>query len=217
MTRRRKKTSRQHVDWVRILTSPFLQQILALILVAVGVILLLALFQITTGRWVEAWIGVLRFTLGWGSYQAAVLVLLTGLLWLGHHLDRPVKWRWRPFVGAELVFFDLLALTHTVVGGEDPWALVETGWGGGVVGWAISSVLLPPLGPLWTILLLSGVLVAGLGLAFDLTSADVAEFVMRAIREKRFWILTHPDWKRVMRERIDAMIENDLLVTGFGG
>ena len=132
MTRRSNKRPEPRGNWRAILTSPLLQQILALLIITLGVITLLAVFRVTTGRWADAWIGLLRYWLGWGVYPVAVVILLAGMLWLQHHLDRPVKWRWRPFVGAELVFFSLLALTHTIAGQADPWALVEDGWGGGL-------------------------------------------------------------------------------------
>jgi len=137
MTRRSKRKPAPRVNWQAGLTSPLLHQILALLTIALGVITLLALFRVTSGRWADAWINLLRYWFGWGAYPAAVAILLTGLLWLQHHLDRPVKWRWRPFVGAELTFFSLLALT----------------------------------------LLLLALLTLGLGLAFDVTSADVKRVV----------------------------------------
>ncbi|RLC91224.1 MAG: DNA translocase FtsK [Chloroflexi bacterium] len=177
MTRRSKRKPAPRVNWQAGLTSPLLHQVLALLTIALGVITLLALFRVTSGRWADAWINLLRYWFGWGAYPAAVAILLTGLLWLQHHLDRPVKWRWRPFVGAELTFFSLLALTHTVVGRGDPWGLVEDGWGGGLVGWAVSVMLSTYMGWPATILLLLALLTLGLGLAFDVTSADVKRVV----------------------------------------
>jgi len=44
----------------------------------------------------------------------------------------------------------------------------------------------------------------------------VAEMIVVAIKSNDFWIITHPDWKRVMQERAAGMLENKL-VTGFGG
>jgi S-DNA-T family DNA segregation ATPase FtsK/SpoIIIE len=177
MTKQSKKKPEIRVNWRAGLTSPLLQQILALLVVALGVITLLALFRVTTGRWADAWIDLLRYWLGWGIYPAATTIFLAGLLWLQHCLDRPVKWRWRPFVGAELAFFSLLALTHTLAGRNDLWALVEDGWGGGLVGWAVSVTLSTYLGWLVTVLILLAFLVLGLGLTFDWTCADVKRIV----------------------------------------
>ena len=91
MTRRRQSKPQRRIDWRAVLTDPLLCQILALLLVALGVITLLALFQVTTGRWADAWVDHLRYWMGWGAYPAAVAILLAGLLWLQHHLDRPLK------------------------------------------------------------------------------------------------------------------------------
>jgi S-DNA-T family DNA segregation ATPase FtsK/SpoIIIE len=173
MSKRSKSKSKRNVNWRAILADPLLQQILALLIIALGVITLLALFQVTKGKWADAWIDLLRYWLGWGAYPSAVAILLAGLLWLQHHLDRPVTWRWRPFVGAELAFFSLLALTHTVAGRADPWALVGQPWGGGLVGWAISVVLLTYLGLPAAMVILLVLVALGLGLAFDATAAEV--------------------------------------------
>ncbi|RLC59902.1 MAG: hypothetical protein DRI80_11840, partial [Chloroflexota bacterium] len=87
MTRRSKRKPAPRVNWQAGLTSPLLHQVLALLTIALGVITLLALFRVTSGRWADAWINLLRYWFGWGAYPAAVAILLTGLLWLQHHLD----------------------------------------------------------------------------------------------------------------------------------
>jgi len=172
---------------------------------ALGLITLSGLFRVTTGRWVEAWIGLLQYWLGWGAYPVAVAILLAGLLWMAHQLDRPLKWRWRPFVGAELVFFGLLALTHTIAGRSDPWELVEAGWGGGLTGWAISVTLSTYLGWPATALIMLALAALGLGLTFDVTSADVKQaagvvwgvLITQAERRRR-----SPDRLAVQREQL---------------
>ena len=47
--------------------------------------------------------------------------------------------------------------------------------------------------------------------------AAVADLVVDAIRARRFWILTHPDWTNVLRERVEAMANGGHLYTSFGG
>ena len=182
MTKRRKTKPSPperllRIDWRAVLADPLLQQILALLLMALGVITLLSLFRVTTGRWADAWIDLLCYWLGWGAYPAGVAILLAGLLWLQHHLDRPLKWRWRPFVGAELAIFSLLALTHTVAGRSDPWGLVGEPWGGGLIGWAVSVMLSTYLGWPAAVVILLALLGLGLCLTFDVTFADVKRVV----------------------------------------
>ena len=177
MTKRSSRGQQPSIDWRAGLTSPLFQQILALILMALGVITLLALFRVTTGRWADAWVSLLRRGFGWGAYPIAAGFVLAGLLWLQHHLDRPAGWRWRPFVGAELVFFSLLGLTQAFAGDRDPWTLAESGLGGGLVGWGVATLLSTYLGRLAAIVVLMALVLLGLGLAFDVTVADLKRVV----------------------------------------
>jgi len=167
---RKIRSARQPDD---IIGAPLLQQILALLVVALGAITLLAVLGVTEGRWANAWVGFLRYLVGWGAYPLSASIIFAGLLWLQYLLDRAIRWRWRPFVGAELVFFSLLGLTHALLGRSEPWAWVERDWGGGIVGWGLSVLLSTYLGWPVTILILAGFLVLGLGLAFDVTIPDL--------------------------------------------
>jgi S-DNA-T family DNA segregation ATPase FtsK/SpoIIIE len=160
-----------------ILGSPLLQQILALLIIASGAITLLAVFGVTSGDWAVAWVGFLRRLFGWGVYTVGAAIVLAGLLWLQFLLDRDIHWRWRPFIGAELAFFSLLGLTHALLGRNDPWALVESRSGGGLVGWGLSILLSTYLGWPATVLILATLLVVGLGFAFDVTLDDAKQSV----------------------------------------
>jgi S-DNA-T family DNA segregation ATPase FtsK/SpoIIIE len=186
MTKQRSK-GQKPFDWRATLKDPQFRQavqwVLALLVFAVGVITLLALLGVTRGKLVDPWIDLLRYLFGWGVIPVTVAILATGLLWLAHYLDRPISWRWRPFVGVELAFFSLLGLTHTVAGQDDPWGLVERGLdgglfcngSGGLVGWAINVTLEENIG-LWLAMLLLIVLLGlGLGLVFDVTFADIKQ------------------------------------------
>jgi S-DNA-T family DNA segregation ATPase FtsK/SpoIIIE len=195
------------------LASSLLPQILALLVIALGAITLLALFGVTDGRWANAWVGFLQYLVGWGTYPLAASIVLAGLLWLQYLLDRAIHWRWRPFVGAELVFFSLLGLTHALLGRRDLWAWTQNDWGGGLVGWGLSVLLSTHLGWPVTVLILAGFLVLGLGLAFDVTLADlkrsirvvqggVAAYRARRARERlRRERLQHERLQREQAER----------------
>ncbi len=47
--------------------------------------------------------------------------------------------------------------------------------------------------------------------------ADVAGMVVQAIRNNEFWILTHEEWKNVLKDRVDAIVRDHSLHRGFGG
>jgi len=127
--------------WWAWLTRPILQQTLAVGLILLSILTFLTLLRVTSGRWTDAWLHALQFLFGWGAVPVAFAIGWGGVLILQHHLDRPIIWRWRPVVGLELLFFGLLALTHLLLGRRDPWTLLQSGWGGGVIGWAIAHTL----------------------------------------------------------------------------
>jgi NAD(P)-dependent dehydrogenase (short-subunit alcohol dehydrogenase family) len=52
-------------------------------------------------------------------------------------------------------------------------------------------------------------------LARGMDPADVADIVLDGIRERRFWLLTHPEWHDIVRERVDALIKDGSLTTRF--
>lgn len=171
----RKRYSSRQVD--RSFSSPLVQQILALLVVAMGTITLLAVLEVTDGRWANAWVDLLRYLVGWGAYPLSAGIVLGGLLWLQYLLDRAIHWRWRPFIGAELIFFSLLGLTHGLLGRSDLWAWTERDWGGGLVGWALSVVLSTYLGWPATLVILAAFAVLGLGLTFDITFGDLTRSI----------------------------------------
>ncbi|MEM1434276.1 MAG: SDR family NAD(P)-dependent oxidoreductase [Pseudomonadota bacterium] len=47
--------------------------------------------------------------------------------------------------------------------------------------------------------------------------AEVAELVLDAIVNNHFWILTHPAWYDVLKDRVAALARDQSLHTGFGG
>ncbi|MBN1813611.1 MAG: DNA translocase FtsK [Anaerolineae bacterium] len=190
---KRRSGTQGSFDWRAMLADPqfrqMLQWILALLVLAVGVVTLLGLLGLTSGGVVDLWTDLLRYLFGFGIVPITVAIIAAGLLWLAHHLDRPIKWRWRPFVGVELAFFSLLGLVHTVAARGDPWGLVEAAkngslGSGGLIGWAISVPLVQNIGPWLTALFLLAVLALGLGLVFDVTLADLKQVV--AVMRARF-------------------------------
>jgi len=47
--------------------------------------------------------------------------------------------------------------------------------------------------------------------------SEVAGMVCDAIVKDDFWILTHPEWKNVLTERVAALVGDNSLYSGFGG
>jgi S-DNA-T family DNA segregation ATPase FtsK/SpoIIIE len=167
-------------SWFRWITSPLMQQTVAVLVILLALLIFIALANLTSGTWLNARVDNLRYIFGWGVVPVAFALGAAGVFTLLHHLDRPIAWRWRPVVGLELIFFSLLGLTHLIAGRSDPWRLIETGWGGGIVGWAIVHTLSSYVGPLAAGTILALILVLGTGLTFDLTLQDLAGWLRRS-------------------------------------
>jgi len=58
---------------------------------------------------------------------------------------------------------------------------------------------------------------AGLVDGGGLPPEQVAALVVEAIEDGRFWILPHPKWIDVLRERVEGMAAGGKLTSGFGG
>lgn len=147
------------------------QQFLALALTLFGCVTIVTLAGLNTGALINSWSRLLVFTFGWGAYVTAALISCLGLLWLRHLVHRPTAWRWRPFLGFELAFFGLLALSHILVR-RLGWEAVLSGQGGGVIGWALSFSLIYYTNVPVTVFLLLLLTLFGIGLTFDLTAED---------------------------------------------
>lgn len=55
---------------------------------------------------------------------------------------------------------------------------------------------------------------AGVGpmLSAGMEPSEVASLVVRAIHENRFWILTHPEWKQILKRRVELLASDDALL-----
>jgi len=147
------------------------QQLLSLALILFGMVTVVTLAGINTGTLITAWGRLLVFIFGWGAYVAAGLLVCLGLLWMRHLVHRPTLWRWRPFLGFELAFLGLLALSHIFVR-QEGWDAVLSGHGGGVIGWALSFSFIYYTTPLVTAFLMALFILVGVGMAFDITAED---------------------------------------------
>lgn len=173
------------------MAGPTGQQLIAVGVAFFGLLTFLTVWGINSGKLIGKWAGLLIYLLGWGAYPIAGLLTLLGVLWLRHLVHQPTRWRWRPFVGFEMTFFGLLALTHSLTP-EAKWALVEQGYGGGLVGFALSVFFRERLGPPITIALLASTSLIGLGLTFDVTGEDLQTFGKRVVRAWDLWRAQRP-------------------------
>jgi len=117
--------------------------------VQIGVVLALiaALVIVDLAMAGESWVPLSRRLLGWGAYPLACgLVLSTVVVLVGDRLHWDLGWE--SLVGLEIALVALLGITHRWDEAGRALAWAEQGKGGGLVGWAISSLLESTVGAL---------------------------------------------------------------------
>jgi S-DNA-T family DNA segregation ATPase FtsK/SpoIIIE len=98
---------------------------------------------------------------------AAGVLILRG--WIRH----PSLWPWRKLICAEIAYLALLTAFHALAFWSDPWTLAEAGDGGGMVGWALSELLITFVGRLPTALLAVAIVVVTGAWTVGLTQEEV--------------------------------------------
>jgi S-DNA-T family DNA segregation ATPase FtsK/SpoIIIE len=138
------------------------------VLLFLAIISVIALFAPNAGAIVRPWHDLLSSLLGWGIALAAPLMAgFAVMLWMK---TMPAE-RWMAASGAALVALALLGMFHLAVGGGAE--AIETGQGGGALGFAVSSVIATAVGDVgaWVVLVLLAVV--GLLLYFNMTIGDL--------------------------------------------
>ncbi|HSJ00117.1 MAG TPA: DNA translocase FtsK 4TM domain-containing protein, partial [Patescibacteria group bacterium] len=167
-TPRRRTTRRRTRKTPFVLSGRFLREGLALVLLFLAIISVIALFAPDAGAIVRPWHDVLSTLLGWGiAFAAPLLAGFAVMLWMK---TMPAE-RWMAASGAALVALALLGMFHLAVGGGAE--AVETGEGGGALGFAVSGLLSTAVGDVgaWIVLVLLAVV--GLLLYFNMTIGDL--------------------------------------------
>ncbi|NIS82079.1 MAG: DNA translocase FtsK [Anaerolineales bacterium] len=122
------------------------------ILCALAVVTLLALVGWTQGGLVDPWAGLLRRWLGLGAFLIPIFMGWSAIALFNRRRGRPFEVEWMRVIAGELAFVGLLALLAILDGMDLPRA--EMGFGGGLVGWGIATVLGDLLGSFGRIVVL---------------------------------------------------------------
>jgi S-DNA-T family DNA segregation ATPase FtsK/SpoIIIE len=167
-----------------------LGELAGVMLLVVALITLLGLVGFTSGALLDSWVRIWRRTLGWGAFGIPLLMGALGVLLLRSRVVHPTRWPWRRLISGEVAFLALLTAFHALALGSDPWLLADTGGGGGLVGWALSGLLMDVIGRLPTAVLALVTAVAAGAWTANLTRGDlyhllgrVGERLLQAIPE----------------------------------
>lgn len=185
---------------MRWLLGPVGQQLLALILIAFSILTIFTIAGLNSGALVNAWARMVVFAFGWAAYPVSAAIGALGLLWLRHLAHQPTAWRWRPFLGFQMIILGLQTLTWVLIQ-QQSWRLVESGKSGGVIGWALYLFFSDYFGTLITGVFMGVIVLVGLFLAFDATGKDLKVFGRRLSEVWAAWRMTRGEFKEQSYEK----------------
>ncbi len=156
------------------------REIGALVLLILAIVSVIAIFAPHAGMFVKPWHDLLARLLGWGiAFAGPLLAGFALMLWMK---SLPAE-RLMAATGASVVALSLLGMFHLAAGGGAD--LIDSGDGGGAIGWAVSAALGGAVGQVgaWTILLV--LFVVGMLLYFNMTVGDLIAAWMQRREEQR--------------------------------
>ncbi len=177
-TRRRTTRRRQKTPFV--FSARFVREGLALILLFLAIVSVIALFAPESGAIVRPWHDILATALGWGiAFAAPLLAGFALMLWMK---TMPAE-RWMAASGAAVVALGILGMFHLAVGGGSE--AIETGQGGGAIGFGVSQLLTGAVGVVGAWIVLGLLVVVGLLLYFNMTIGDLVASYLAEHDERR--------------------------------
>ncbi len=129
-----------------------------ILLLMVAVLGLLGLFQFTHGGVIDPLVNGIRRWFGLGAFLFPLILVLIATYLLRRRLGDRVAIPWTRVISVEIMLFALLGILSAIDGMDLPRA--ETGMGGGIVGWGISTTLAEVLGRVGSMILLLIVFIA---------------------------------------------------------
>lgn len=124
---------------------PYLDDLGAVVLAVAAALTLLGWFGLTRGVVLDLWVGLLSRWLGLGVPLVPLTLAAGALVLIRRSFGRPWQVRWVPIISAEIAAFSLLGLLSVLDGISLPAA--EQGYGGGVVGWSLATLLARSISP----------------------------------------------------------------------
>ena len=176
-------------EWLVEVAAPWRVEIVAALVVVLGVGTLAALAGAPLGAPGEIWTRVLRQMLGWGSWIAGLSLVAGGLHVILRRIGRAWPVHALQVIGFEIAFAASLALTHLGSASDEETALslAAGGRGGGYVGWALSDPLVEGLGSLLAWLVLASVWTFGTALVLRVSRQEVQAWFLRVSAAMQAW------------------------------
>lgn len=137
---------------------PWLDEIIAIILLIFGILSFMALLNPTQAVVAVAWANILNTFFGYGSFLVAGGLFIMGIVLLLPKAGIVIRFPPGRIVAIEAAALCLLALFHLGHGDNELRAIARAGEGGGIIGWGLSAI------PFWLLGRIPSALLFGTGL-----------------------------------------------------
>jgi S-DNA-T family DNA segregation ATPase FtsK/SpoIIIE len=116
-------------------------QVAGVLIVVLAILTAVALARLAPGTLSDGWADLLIRLFGWGAYIIPVAMAIAGYRLFRYGQGGASQPDWFAVVGLELAFFGGLAAMHALALWADPWQLLNSGGGGGIVGWGLATLV----------------------------------------------------------------------------
>jgi S-DNA-T family DNA segregation ATPase FtsK/SpoIIIE len=191
----RRKRKQKENGWFQ-LDPARKREILGLMLIAVGGITTLSVLSANQGTITHTWLNVLQQLFGWGYLLFPLGLGAVGFWMVLDSLDEASEVGWERPLGGILIFLVIIGLLHllpSVLTADNARTLVESGGGGGLVGYGISRALLVSLGPLGAFVVIVSLFAIGLIMLLGLSLAELGAIAADAWSQARGRIRSRGD------------------------
>jgi S-DNA-T family DNA segregation ATPase FtsK/SpoIIIE len=158
----------------------FSPEVIGVVLLVLALLTGLSLLSLSRGTITEQWLNMLRSLVGWGMYLVPIVLAAMGIWLLRRFAAEEIQERWEKPAGALVLFLILLTVFQLASPRDGMNYPVQPG-GGGVLGWAISEMLISAVGKVGSIVVLAALLIVCLILISGLSLGEVAHRVRQQV------------------------------------
>lgn len=161
------------------------EEIIAIVVIILAALTALGAFNLSGGVFLTVWTQLLRSLFGWGVFLAPLLLLGLGLWLILDALDKTWNLGWERPIGIGLLYLIVLMLLQWLFTPLAPTSPPVGFQGGGIIGWALLSMLIGALGEIGTLLAVMALTGITLILLFNISLPEIARramFLARILR-----------------------------------
>ncbi|MBE0697436.1 MAG: DNA translocase FtsK 4TM domain-containing protein, partial [Anaerolineaceae bacterium] len=165
-------------SWNRLSTDRKLD-IFGVVMALIGMLTILSLASSTNGAVTGWWVVSIRKIAGLGSFILPIVLILVGVWLVLRNVERLPMLSVERVTGLTLLYLNILAWLHMLLGGG--WALADAGKGGGYLGAMSERTLVTALGTPGALIVLIAWALIAIALTLDISVSELFNFFQKIL------------------------------------